>query len=102
MQPPTKLVYRLDGSEAVTPSTSDAAAGQVSHAGVWDGTRLIITTLHLHDRPQEMPANDARVGSSRRRRCDRNDAERRDGRAAIDNEERVQSGDPGTARMSGG
>ena len=46
MQPPTKLVYRLDGSESRnTINIGRGPQEQVSRAK-WDGTRLIITTLH--------------------------------------------------------
>jgi hypothetical protein len=46
MQPPTKLAYRLDGSESRnTINVGRGPQDQVSRAR-WEGDRLIITTVH--------------------------------------------------------
>jgi hypothetical protein len=46
MQPPVKLVYRLDGSESRnTINVGRGPQEQVSRAA-WDGDRLIVTTRH--------------------------------------------------------
>jgi hypothetical protein len=46
MQPPTKLVYLLDGSESRNPiNVGRGPQEQISRAK-WDGARLIITTQH--------------------------------------------------------
>jgi hypothetical protein len=46
MQPPTKLVYRLDGSESRnTVNVGRGPQEQVSRAR-WEGDRLILTTVH--------------------------------------------------------
>ena len=123
MQPPTKLVYRLDGSESRnTVNIGRGPQEQVSRAK-WDGDRLIITTLHRfttsaagvtparHQRAPDDRATSARpqdaqdsagpAGNDQRDDAgalarvagvagDRNHVERRDGRALVDGEERVQ------------
>jgi len=49
MQPPTRLVYRLDGSESTnTINTGRGPQEQVSKAA-WSGTRLTLTTARTFD-----------------------------------------------------
>ena len=46
MQPPTRLVYRLNGAESRnTINMGRGPQEQVSKAG-WDGSTLVITTVH--------------------------------------------------------
>jgi hypothetical protein len=51
MQPPTKFVYRLDGTESRnTINMGRGPQEQVSKTG-WDGSRLMITTSHQFHGP---------------------------------------------------
>jgi arylsulfatase len=59
MQPPTRLVYRLDGTESRnTINVGRGPQEQVSTAA-WDGTKLTLTTVReftdaSHDKPMQM------------------------------------------------
>jgi hypothetical protein len=52
MQPPLRLVYRLDGSESKNAVMIGRGTQEQTSKAVWDGGKLVITTAHHFQDPQ--------------------------------------------------
>ncbi len=52
MQPPTRFVYRLDGTESRNTINMGRGPQEQVSKTAWDGSRLVITTTHRFSAPR--------------------------------------------------